>query len=321
MIFEEQISRKPDNYPWARVFIQAMWDNPWNVSTFNFNPDVQDFKVELTEEERGIVLRTLSAISQIETSVKSFWQKLPDNLPQLRDLGCVMSNVETVHNFAYEKLLDVLGMNEIFEENLKVSVVAGRVNYLRKYTHKYYTDSKKQYVYALTLFTLFVENVSLFSQFYIMNWLSNNKNIFKTVNQQILYTKSEEQIHFLVGAKIINVIREEYPELFDGDLVEKILKEADEAVKHEIKLCGWILQGYDRPKLNEKVLAEFIKNRMNMSLEMIQFPKLYEIDPDLEKEFIWFEEEVIGSNFVDFFNQRSTDYSRNNQSFTEEDLF
>ena len=79
-IFDEQVARKPDRYPWANKLIQAMWDNPWNPSTFDFSSDIQDFKVRMSEEEKEIVVRTLSAIGQIEISVKKYWSRLGDNL-------------------------------------------------------------------------------------------------------------------------------------------------------------------------------------------------------------------------------------------------
>lgn len=320
-IFEDQIARKPNQYPWAKDFIQTMWNNPWNVDEFNFSSDYQDFKVNLTDSERELVLRTLSAIAQIEVSVKTFWGKLGDNLPPMRDLGYVMANVETVHNFAYEKLLTVLQMEDIFEENLKNPLIIGRVNYLRKYNHRFYSDSKKQYIYALALFTIFVENVSLFSQFYIMNWLNRNKNVLKNVNQQILYTKNEETIHFLVGVKLINTIKKEFPELFDEDLKNLIINQSKDSIEHELKIIDWILQGKDEKDLNKQVLGDFIKYRMNDSLTKIGFDPIFEINEDSKKKFWWFEEEVYANNMVDFFNQRSTDYSKNNKSFDESDLF
>ena len=110
----------------------------------------------------------------------------------LTDLGYVMANVEVIHNNAYERLLKILGLEDIFEENLKLDFIEGRVNYLRKYNHKFYKDSKKQYVYSIILFTLFVENVSLFSQFYIINWFNRYKNVLKDTGQQVKYTRNEE---------------------------------------------------------------------------------------------------------------------------------
>lgn len=320
-VFKDQISRKPDYYPWCKEFIQAMWDNPWNVEKFNFSSDVHDFNFVLDDKMRAIVLKTLSSVAQVEVSLKTFWSKLGDNLPPLRDIGCVMANVETVHNFAYEKLLSVLYMDDIFEENLKNPILAGRVNYLRKHTHKFYKDSKKQYIYALILFTIFVENISLFSQFYIMNWLNKNKNVLKNVNQQILYTKNEETIHFLVGAKIINTIREQHPELFDDELEDRILEESQKAIVYECGLIKWILEDFAEPDLDVDILEEFIKYRMNESLEKIGYRKLYEIDEIKKSKFWWFEEQVYGNTMVDFFNQKSVNYSRNNKSFEAEDLF
>ena len=244
-IFEEQLSRKPNLYPWTEQFIESMHNGFWTDKEFSFKSDVQQYKTELTQQEQDIIARTLSAIGQIEVAVKTFWAKLGENLPlpALQDLGYVMANTEVIHNNAYERLLSVLDMEDIFEQNLKLDFIEGRVKYLRKYTHKFYKDSKKQYLYALILFTLFVENVSLFSQFYVINWFARYRNVLKDTDQQVKYTRNEENIHALVGMKIINTIREESPELFDEELEERIAQEAVCAYKAEGKIVDWMING------------------------------------------------------------------------------
>ena len=111
-IFDEQVVRKPNLYPWTEKFIEAMHNGFWTDKEFNFKSDLHNFKVNLTEQEREIIIRTLSAIGQIEVAVKTFWAKLGDNLPHpaLQDLGYVMANVEVIHNSAYERLISVLGL-------------------------------------------------------------------------------------------------------------------------------------------------------------------------------------------------------------------
>ena len=133
MIFEEQLSRKPDYYPWTQDFIEAMHNGFWTDKEFSFSSDIQDFNVNLSDDEREMIIRTLSAIGQIEVAVKKFWAKLGDNLPHpsLTDLGYVMANTEVIHNNAYERLLTVLGLEDIFEENLKLDFIEGRVRYQR----------------------------------------------------------------------------------------------------------------------------------------------------------------------------------------------
>jgi ribonucleoside-diphosphate reductase beta chain len=322
-IFTEQVSRKPNRYPWTDQFIEAMHNGFWTDKEFSFKSDVQQFKVELTDQEKEIIIRTLSAIGQIEVAVKTFWAKLGENLPHpsLADLGYVMANVEVIHNNAYERLLQILGLEEIFEENLKLEWIQGRVKYLRKYTHKFYKNSQKQYLYALILFTLFVENVSLFSQFYIINWFARNKNVLKDTDQQVKYTRNEENIHALVGIKIINTIREECPEMFDKELEERILHEAEEALTAESQIVDWMVNGYEEEGLNANLLKGFIKNRIISSLDQIGFKAPFEVDNDALEATMWFEEELMGNNMADFFHTRPTEYSKKNQSFDEEDLF
>lgn len=322
-IFEEQISRKPNRYPWTEQFIEAMHNGFWTDKEFSFKSDLQQFKVSLTEQERECIVRTLSAIGQIEVAVKTFWAKLGENLPHpsLQDLGYVMANVEVIHNNAYERLLSVLELEHVFEENLKLDFIQGRVKYLRKYTHRFYKDSKKQYLYALILFTLFVENVSLFSQFYIINWFARFKNVLKDTDQQVKYTRNEENIHALVGMKIINTIREEYPELFDDELENKIAQEAQEALKAEGKIVHWMVNGLEENELSEPILVELIKKRINDSLKEIGFKPVFELDSSLTKKLLWFEEEILGNNMADFFHSRPTEYSKKDQSFDEDDLF
>ena len=322
-IFEEQQSRKPNLYPWTEQFIESMHNGFWTDKEFSFTSDVQQFKTELDDQQREIIVRTLSAVGQIEVAVKTFWAKLGENLPHpaLQDLGYVMANTEVIHNNAYERLLTVLDMEDVFEENLKLDFIQGRVSYLRKYTHKFYKSSKKQYLYALTLFTLFVENVSLFSQFYIINWFARYKNVLKDTDQQVKYTRNEENIHALVGMKIINTIREESPELFDEELEERIRGEAVDAFTAESKIVDWMINGIDEPGLNATIVKEFIKNRINSSLDQIGFKPVFEVDDTLLESTMWFEEELLGNNMTDFFHSRPVEYSKKSQSFDEDDLF
>ena len=109
-LFEEQIARKPNKYPWTQDFIDSMWSGHWTPNEFDFKGDIQNFKVDLGAGEQRVIERTLSAIGQIEIAVKKFWARLGDNLPHpgITDMGLVMAGVEVIHNQAYEKLLNVL---------------------------------------------------------------------------------------------------------------------------------------------------------------------------------------------------------------------
>jgi ribonucleoside-diphosphate reductase beta chain len=125
----------------------------------------------------------------------------------------------------------------------------------------------------------------------------------------------------MIGMKIINVIRKEHPELFDEELEEKILSEAKEAVKYEMQIIEWIVNGHKAEKLNSAILQEFVKNRMNESLVQIGYEKIFEVDQELLSKTVWFDEQVLGNNMSDFFHSRPVEYSKKSKSFSEEDLF
>jgi ribonucleoside-diphosphate reductase beta chain len=322
-IFDEQIARKPNRYPWAQQYIDAMWAGHWTPNEFTFTSDLQQYKTELTPEEQIIIKNALSAIGQIEISVKKFWTKLGDTLPHpaLSDLGITMGNIEVIHNNAYEKLLDVLQMQDVFEENLKLDIIQGRVKYLRKYLDKVYTDNRKQYIYSLILFTLYVENVSLFSQFYIINWFNRYKGLLKDTAQQVAYTAKEETLHGLAGGKIVNTIREELPELFDAELEAKILHEAQESYNAECKLIDWMIGDYKDEKISADILKGYVQRRLNDSLEMIGFKKIFDVDPTIIELTTWMDEDVMGNTMTDFFHKRPVEYAKKTQSIQADDLF
>lgn len=323
MIFDKQEARKPDHYPWANDFMKAMWKGFWTVESFNFQSDVQDFKTVLNDQERGVVVNTLSAIGQIEIAVKQFWKKLGDNLPHpsLIDLGIVMAHVETIHNKAYERLLEVLDLEQVFEDNLKLDVIVGRVKYLGKYNHTYYKDSKKQYVYALILFTLFVENVSLFSQFYVILWFNRFRNVLKDSSQQIQYTKNEETLHAQAGIKIIQTIRKEYPELFDDELKARIYNEVQSAYTAEAKIVDWILGDFEEEYLSSAILKEYIKKRLNESLVQLDYEPQFVLDNNLVTKTEWMNEELHANAMTDFFYKRPIEYAHGGKVINEDELF
>jgi len=323
MIFEEQISRKPDNYPWTQQFIEAAQNGFWTHREFNFQSDVQDFLVKLTEQERQIVVRALSTIGQLEISVKKFWSKLGDNCPHpsLYDLGFVFASQEVIHGDSYESLLEKLGLEQAFDDLLKQDIIQGRVGYLKKHLHKFHADNKKQFVYSIILFSIFIENLALFSQFYTIMWFGRFKNVLKDTDKQVDYTSREENLHFEAGAKIINTIREEHPELFDEELEIKIRSECQEAIEYEFKIIEWIVNGYNEDGLNSELLKNFIKNRLNESLVKIGYSAMFDIDSQLLAKTSWFDEQILGNNHSDFFFGRPTEYSKKSKSFDENSLF
>ena len=147
------------------------------------------------------------------------------------------------------------------------------------------------------------------------------RNLLKDTNKQVEYTSREENLHAMIGIKLINVIKDEHPELFDDELKQKIISESLQAIDYECKIIDWIVNGYSVESLNSPLLREFIKNRMNESLVQIGFEKLFDVDQEMVKKTLWFDEQILGNNMTDFFHSRPIEYSKKGQSFNQSDLF
>lgn len=322
-IFDKREAFKPFEYPEIVAYKEAINHSYWLVSEWNFISDIQDFNTKLTETEREAIKNTLLAISQIEVSVKRFWTKLGDRFPkpEIEQVGVSFGESEVRHADAYSHLLEVLNLNSDFELLLQNPVIQGRVDYLTKYLRGASDNSNENYTLTLALFALFIENVSLFSQFAIIKAFNKSKNILKDIDNVVSATSKEEIVHFLLGVYLIKQIQKEFPEWFNESFYAKIYRACLKAYESECAIIDWIFEKGELDFLSKDSLKEFIKVRFNESIEMIGGEKVFEINESLSNELKWFNEEILADTNIDFFHKKSSQYNKLSKPITSEDLF
>src|SRR5690554_2667586 len=322
-IFEKRINLKPYEYPQLYEYVPAIRHSYWIHTEFNYTSDIQDFRTRLTPLEKNAIKNTMLAISQIEVAVKTFWgdiyQRMPK--PEIDSVGATFSESEVRHHDAYSHLLEILGLNEEFKDLKKKPVIMMRVHYLESALKNAKSEDNKEYAESMLLFSLFIEHVSLFSQFLIIMAFNKHKNMLKGISNVVEATSKEEQIHGDFGIDIIKIIRDENPDWFDEDYNKMIQEMCREAFIAESRIVDWIFEDGELSFLPKTVVNEFIKNRFNKSLESIGIEKIFEIDETLLAQTEWFDDEIIGTKHGDFFVKRSINYSKRTKSITSDDLF
>ncbi len=322
-IFKKRIHLKPYEYPELYEYVSAIRHSYWIHSEFNFTSDIQDFKTNVSESERNAMKNAMLAIAQIEVAVKTFWgdiyKKLPK--PEIGAVGATFAESEVRHTDAYAHLLEILGLNEIFQSIGTIPALMSRVNYLEKTLINARSDDNRNYSQSVLFFALFVEHVSLFSQFLIIMSFNKYKNLFKGISNAVEATSKEEQIHGLFGIDLINIIKQEHPEWFDENFKNEVTTLCREVFETEKQVVDWIFEKGDLEFLSKEVVLEFIKQRFNNSLESIGVEKIFETDPLLLEKSDWFYDEVIATKHGDFFNKKSINYSKKSKSITSDDLF
>ena len=322
-IFEKRLNLKPYEYPELYEYVSAIRHSYWIHSEFNFTSDIQDFKTRLSETERSAIKNTMLAISQIEVAVKSFWgdiyQRIPK--PEVGSVGATFGESEVRHADAYSHLLEILGLNKEFKVLKKKPIIMKRVRYLESALAASKSNDDMEYAESVLLFSLFIEHVSLFSQFLIIMAFNKHKNMLKGVSNVVEATSKEEQIHGDFGIDLIKIIKEENPDWFNYEFQEKIQDMCQKAFEAESGLIDWIFERGELDFLPKHHINEFIKDRFNRSLESIGVEKIFETDQSILNETEWFNDEIIGTKHGDFFVKRSINYSKRTQSITGDDLF
>jgi ribonucleoside-diphosphate reductase beta chain len=322
-IFARRMTLKPFEYPELYEYVPAIRHSYWIHTEFNFTSDIQNFKTHLSEVEKNAIKNAMLAISQIEIAVKNFWgdiyHKIPK--PEVGAVGATFAESEVRHTDAYSHLLEILGLNTEFKNLKKNPVIMKRVRYLDAALISSKSENDKEYSESILLFSLFIEHVSLFSQFLIIMAFNKHKNMLKGISNVVEATSKEEQIHGDFGIDLIKIIKQENPQWFDDEYERKIREMCKSAYDSESAIIDWIFEKGELDFLPKNQIKEFIKDRFNRSLEGIGVEKVFETNKNLINETEWFNDEIIGTKHVDFFVKRSINYSKKTQSITAEDLF
>jgi ribonucleoside-diphosphate reductase beta chain len=322
-LFRPRQNLKPYEYPELAEYVDAIRHSYWIHTEFNYTSDINDYKANITDVERSAIKNSMLAIAQIEVAVKTFWGDLYKKMPkpEVGAVGYTFAESEVRHMQAYSHLLEILGLNGEFKDLTEVPVIKERIDYLNRAAAPSHNDNDREYTRAIFLFSLFVEHVSLFSQFLIIMAFQKHKNLFKGISNVVEATSKEEQIHGLFGIDLVNQIKKEEPRWFDESYEQSVRNMCREAISTEEKLVDWIFEAGELDFLPKAVVNEFIKHRMNNSLKSIGYAPEFETDDDLVAETAWFDEEVIATKHVDFFQKRSINYSKKTRSVTSDDLF
>jgi ribonucleoside-diphosphate reductase beta chain len=320
-VFRKRTNLKPYEYPQLIEYLEAIRHSYWVHTEFNYSSDIQDMKVRMTPEEVDIVKKAMLAISQIEIQVKTFWAKIGDKMPkpEIQAVGVTFGESEVRHADAYSNLIEIMGLNQEFSNLVEVPAIKKRIAYLEQSIQSPVDD--KDYFHKIILFSMFVENVSLFSQFLIIMAFNKHKNLLKGISNAVEATSKEEDIHARFGFEIVSIIKAENPDWWNKESINEVNRLARDAYKAEASIVDWIYGNSDLDFMPKDTVKEFLKHRFNQSLQAIEMKPLFEVDIDVVRTTDWFIEEILSTKNSDFFVKRSTAYSKKTKAFTEDDLF
>lgn len=322
-IFERRKNLKPYEYPQLIDYVTAMRKSHWLVEERTFASDIGDFNNRVNETEMECIKRCALAISQVEIAPKTFRPQIYERFPkpEIWMVWVTFWESEVRHLDAYSHLLDLLWLQWDFEKLIEVPCIKKRIDYLNKSIANTRNMSNEDYVKALILFSLLIEWVSLFWQFLILQSFKEYKNLFNDINATVWATSAEEQLHWMFWCELILIIQEEYPDFFNDTVEKEVIEMCKEAFIAEWEIIDWIFEKWELEWISKYDVKEFLKNRINISLNEIGMDNIFDVDAVVMKKLFWFENNINTTVRWDFLNARSNNYTKHSFSCTENDLF
>lgn len=316
-IFERGLHLDPA-YQRLDKYVHIMYRGMWTPAKYEkkINEiDAPHFFNVLQFLDQEVIRRCILAVSMVEDKVKTFWSALPIDIPQtiIGDVGGLFAQSEVTHRRSYHALAEAIKVN--IDDVDSYPVLQGRIEYLTKYLEK---DpkiiGKKRILKKLVLFTSLIERCSLFTQFYIlMSYAYRNRGL-KTISALQESTAIEEDVHYSFGIDVVNIIKSQFPQLWDEYMVELVTDNIKIAYQSELNLINWFFENGVPEHLTKEEVINFLNYNFNVVCKDLGLGLKYEVNEELfEERNAWFKAKVFMTTEPDFFDSLVSAYASDDE--------
>jgi ribonucleoside-diphosphate reductase beta chain len=316
-IFEKTLHIDPE-YQHLEKYVNIMYKGFWTPAKYEKSIkelDAPHFYNSMSELDQEAIRRCILAVSIVEDKVKTYWSALAIDLPQtiIGDVGGLFGQSEVTHRRSYHSLAEALNVE--LDEISEHEALKGRIDYLSKYIE---VDpkiiGKKRILKKLVLFTALVERCSLFTQFYIlMSYAYNNRGL-KTISALQESTAIEEVTHYNFGIDLVNIIKRQFPQMWDEYLVELITDNIQVAYQSELNLIDWFFEKGVPSHLTKEEVVNFLNYNFNVVCRDLSIDLEFEVQEDLfNTKNSWFKAKVFMTTEPDFFDSMVSNYASDDE--------
>lgn len=306
-------------YPKAKEYAKKQNASHWIEDEIIMTPDITDWNVKLSSEEKKLIGSILKGFAQTEVLVNDYWSGKVAKWfpkPEIRHMAVAFGNMEGIHADAYALLNTSLGLED-FEAFMEDETTKAKIDNLIDVADDADIHNIAK---SLAIFSAFTEGVNLFSSFAILQSFST-RDLLKRVAEIVRFSIRDESLHSEAGCWLFNQLMLEYPEANTEELKQDIYEAARLSVKLEKDFIDAAFGEFKIENLDKESLLEYIKYRANWKLEEIKLQPIFEVDDDKLEKMRWFAEYNSGVEFKDFFAGRVTAYTKVGGDFSVEYIF
>jgi ribonucleoside-diphosphate reductase beta chain len=308
---------KPFRYPWAYDAWLTQQRVHWLPEEVPLADDVKDWHNKMTAEERNLLTQIFRFFTQSDIEVNNCYMKQYSRVfepTEVQMMLAAFSNMETVHIAAYSHLLDTIGMPETeYQAFLHYKEMKDKVDYL----HQFDVSTKENTARTLAVFGAFTEGLQLFASFAIlMNFPRFNK--MKGMGQIISWSVRDESLHTESIIKLFRTFISENPEVWTEEFQRSLYVTCSEMVEHEDAFIDLAFELGGVEGLNGSEVKQYIRYIADRRLTQLGLQPIYRLE---KNPLPWMDEMLNGMEHTNFFENRSTEYSKAATQGSWEDIW
>mgnify|MGYP006140409657 FL=1 len=316
-LLEANSAYKPFRYPWAYDAWLMQQRVHWLPEEVPLADDVKDWHNKMTAEERNLLTQIFRFFTQSDIEVANCYMKQYSRVfepTEVQMMLAAFSNMETVHIAAYSHLLDTIGMPETeYQAFLHYKEMKDKVDYL----HKFDVSTKENTAQTLAVFGAFTEGLQLFASFAIlMNFPRFNK--MKGMGQIISWSVRDESLHTESIIKLFRTFISENPEIWTEEFQRSLYVTCSEMVEHEDAFIDLAFELGGVEGLAGSEVKQYIRYIADRRLTQLGLQPIYRLE---KNPLPWMDEMLNGMEHTNFFENRSTEYSKAATQGSWEDIW
>lgn len=304
-------------YPWAYDYWKKQQQVHWMGEEIPLGEDLKDWAGDrVSDEERNLLTQIFRFFTQSDVEVSDNYLKryMPIFQPlEIQMMLAAFTNIETIHIDAYALLLTTLGMPQTeFEAFRDYSEMQAKADYMHSFGVETVADVSR----TLAMFGAFTEGMSLFASFaMLLNFPRHNK--MKGMGQVVTWSVRDESLHCEGIIKLFHTWNEETG-VMSPSVRDDILDVCQTMVGLEGKFIDLAFEMGEVEGMSAPEVKAYVDYIADWRLTQLKLPPLYGYfaakDGGYEQvkphPLPWLVEILNGVEHANFFEQRSTEYSK-----------
>jgi ribonucleoside-diphosphate reductase beta chain len=296
--------------------------NIWTTDELDFSVDFEHLRDKVTPQEAHLIRRLVAFFATADNIVAhnlvlNFYKHI--NSPEFRmflgkQLFDEMLHVETYLLLVDNYIPDPEERREAFSAFQTIPSVKKKADFCFKYMDsidkldKLDTDEKRrQFIENLICFAACVEGLFFFGSFAYVYFL-RNKGLLPGLATATNWIFRDESLHIEGAMAAVAAMRQEYPEMFDKAMEERVVAMIEEAIEVEMNFCEDALS-FGVTGLSATLMRQYLEYVADQRLNQLGFTKRY-----MSKNPFSFMVLQDVQPLTNFFEKRVTEYSKGFES-------